>query len=121
MAHEKAEAKLEKHEKPPSILERIAPRKAPVVKRGVMAKKKDWEAWREEQFEPAVKRLGGAIQAQGKENEAFLVRLRGAIQAQGKENEAFLARIQGKTRELQDKMREVQDKTRTYARDFYYG
>jgi hypothetical protein len=103
MAHEKAE----KHEKPSSILERIALRKAPgapsVGKRGVMAKTKDWEAWREEQFKPAVKRLGGAIQVQGKENEAFL------------------ARIQGKTRELQDKMREVQDKTRTYARDFYYG
>jgi len=105
MAHERAEEKAEKHEKPLSFLERVAQRKAPVAlgKRGVMAKTKDWEAWRKEQFEPAVKRF------------------RGAIQAQGKENEAFLARIQGKTRELQDKMREVQDKTRTYARDFYYG
>ena len=101
-----AQEKAERYEKSPSILERIAARKAPhapsVGKRGVMAKTRDWEAFRE-QLKAGVERL------------------RGAIRAQGKENTAFQARIQGKTRELQGKMSEVQVKTRTYARDFYYG
>ena len=109
-----AQEKAERYEKSPSILERIAPRKAPhapsVGKRGVMAKTKDWEAFREQLLKNGEHQLKDGVE-----------RLRGAIRAQGKENEAFRARIQGKTRELQGKTRELEGKTRTYARDFYHG
>ena len=106
--------KVEKYDKPSSILERIAPRKAPhapsMGKKGVMAKTRDWETFREQLLKNGEHQLKDGVE-----------RLRGAIRAQGKENTAFQARIQGKTRELQGKTRELEGKTRTYTRDFYYG